>query len=163
MRWNNRLHPGDGHMDRRGTNYMNIESLIILVLQEIWRPLIFETFIWKINKPLSYLNQWCFGFFCYRRWNYTLSIWWASLVVQRVKNPLAMQETWIWSLSWEDPLEEGMATHSSILLKNPHGQRSLAVHGVTESDTNEQLSTHMRTHTYMTHTCRNLMQHPKVS
>ena len=115
MRWNNRLHPWDGHMDRRGTNYMNIESLIILVLQEICRPLTFETFIWKINKALSYLNQWCFGFFCYRRWNYTLSIWWASLVVQRVKNLLAMQETWIWSLSWEDPLEEGMAARSSIL------------------------------------------------
>ena len=32
-----------------------------------------------------------------------------------VKNPLAMQETWVQSLSWEDPLEEGMATHSNIL------------------------------------------------
>jgi len=36
-------------------------------------------------------------------------------VVQRVKNPPAMQETWVQSLSWEDPPEEGMATHSSIL------------------------------------------------
>ena len=32
-----------------------------------------------------------------------------------VKNPLAMQETWVGSLGWEDALEEGMATHSSIL------------------------------------------------
>ena len=32
-----------------------------------------------------------------------------------VKNPSAMQETWVRSLGWEDPLEEGMATHSSIL------------------------------------------------
>ena len=32
-----------------------------------------------------------------------------------VKNPPAMQETWVGSLGWEDPLEEGMATHSSIL------------------------------------------------
>ena len=39
----------------------------------------------------------------------------ASLVVQLVKNPSAMQETWIWSLGWEDPLEKGKATHSSIL------------------------------------------------
>ena len=39
----------------------------------------------------------------------------ASLVAQRVKRLLAMRKTWIWSLSWEDPLEEGMATHSSIL------------------------------------------------
>ena len=40
---------------------------------------------------------------------------WASLVAQMVRNPPAMQETWVQSLSWEDPLEEGMATHSSIL------------------------------------------------
>ena len=37
-----------------------------------------------------------------------------SLVAQRVKNPPATQETWVQSLGWEDPLEEGMATHSSI-------------------------------------------------
>ena len=40
---------------------------------------------------------------------------WASLVAQLVKNPPAMQETWVWSLGWEDPLEKGKATHSSIL------------------------------------------------
>ena len=40
---------------------------------------------------------------------------WASLVVQMVKNLLAMQETQVWSLGWEVPLERGMATHSSIL------------------------------------------------
>ena len=39
----------------------------------------------------------------------------ASLVAQMVKNLPAMQETWIRSLSWEGPLEKGMATHSSIL------------------------------------------------
>ena len=36
-------------------------------------------------------------------------------VAQLVKNAPAMQETWVRSLGWEDPLEEGMATHSSIL------------------------------------------------
>ena len=40
---------------------------------------------------------------------------WASLMTQMVKNPPAMQETWVRSLGSEDPLEEGMATHSSIL------------------------------------------------
>ena len=40
---------------------------------------------------------------------------WASLVAQLVKNPPAMRETWVRSLDWEDPLEKGMATHSSIL------------------------------------------------
>ena len=39
----------------------------------------------------------------------------ASLVAQIVKKPLAMWETWVQSLGWENPLEEGMAAHSSIL------------------------------------------------
>ena len=37
-------------------------------------------------------------------------------VAQLVKNPPAMRETWVTSLGWEDPLEKGMATHSSILI-----------------------------------------------
>ena len=49
----------------------------------------------------------------------------AFLVAQMVKNPPTMLETWVRSLSWEDPLEEGMATQYSCL-QNPHGQRSLA-------------------------------------
>ena len=40
---------------------------------------------------------------------------WSSLVAQAIKNPPAMQETWVWSLGWEDHLEKGMATHSSNL------------------------------------------------
>ena len=43
------------------------------------------------------------------------SRWWASLVAQMVKNPPAMQEARVRSLGREDPLEKGMATHSSIL------------------------------------------------
>ena len=39
----------------------------------------------------------------------------ASLVAQRVKNPSTMQKTWVSLLGQEDPLEKGMATHSSIL------------------------------------------------
>ena len=39
----------------------------------------------------------------------------AFLVTQLVKNPPAMQETWVWSLGWEDPLEKGKATHSGRL------------------------------------------------
>ena len=41
--------------------------------------------------------------------------YWASLVAQLVKNPPAIPETWVQSLGWEDPLEKGPATHSSIL------------------------------------------------
>ena len=46
---------------------------------------------------------------------YSLQYSWASLVAQLVKNPPAMWEIWVWSLDWEDPLEKGKATHSSIL------------------------------------------------
>ena len=42
---------------------------------------------------------------------------WASLVAQLVKNPPAMQETPVRFLGWEDPLEKGKATHSSILAR----------------------------------------------
>ena len=45
----------------------------------------------------------------------TTMIVWASLVAQSVKNLPAVQETWVQSLSWEDRLEDGMATHPSIL------------------------------------------------
>ena len=46
---------------------------------------------------------------------YPLQYSWASLVAQPVKNQPAMQETWVWSLGWEDSLKKGMATHSNIL------------------------------------------------
>ena len=46
---------------------------------------------------------------------YPLQYSWASLVAQLAKNPPAMWETWVLSLGWEDPLEKGKATHSSIL------------------------------------------------
>ena len=68
----------------------------------------------------------------------------ASWVGQLVKNPPAMQETLVQLLDWEDPLEEGKATHSSILPWESHGQRSLAGYSpqsLKESDTTGWLST----------------------
>ena len=47
---------------------------------------------------------------------YPLKYSWASLVAQMIKTLPAMQETWVRSLRWEDPMEKGQATHSSILL-----------------------------------------------
>ena len=61
---------------------------------------------------------------------------WASLVAQMVKNPPAMWETRVRSLDWKDPLEEGMATHSSILswrIPMDRGSWWVSVHGVTKS------------------------------
>ena len=69
---------------------------------------------------------------------------WAFLVAQTVKNPLAVWENGVQSLGWEDPLEEGVATHSGILawrLPMDRGAWRAIVHGVTESNMTEQLST----------------------
>ena len=69
------------------------------------------------------------------------------MVAQTVKKQPVMWETWVQSLGREEPLEEGMATHSSIqcsCLENPHGQRSLVGYSpwdCKESDTTECLST----------------------
>ena len=57
-----------------------------------------------------------------------------------------MQETQVQSLGQEDPLEKGMATHSSILAWESHGQRSLAgysPYGHKESDMTERRSAHI--------------------
>ena len=67
---------------------------------------------------------------------YPLQYSWTSLVAQMVKNQSAMRETWVRSLGWEDPLEEGVATHSSILAwrilwtEEPGGLPSMGSHRV---------------------------------
>ena len=67
---------------------------------------------------------------------YPLQYSWAFLVAQSVKNLPAMWETRVQSLGWEDPLEEGMATHSTILAwRNPmdRGAWQAVVHEVAKS------------------------------
>ena len=63
---------------------------------------------------------------------YPLQYSWASLVAQLVKNPPAMWETWVQFLGWENPLEKGKATHSSIL--------AWRIPWTLQLDTTEQLS-----------------------
>ena len=61
-----------------------------------------------------------------------------SLVAQRVKCLPAVQETWVQSLGWEDPLKEDMATHSSILawrIPRDRGPWWATVYGVAKSQT----------------------------
>ena len=61
---------------------------------------------------------------------------WASLVAHLVKNLCAMWETWIWSLGWEETVEKGIETHSSILawrIPMDRGAWRATVHGVTKS------------------------------
>ena len=70
---------------------------------------------------------------------YPLRYSWASLVAQLVKNPHAMQETWVRSLGWKDPLGQGKATHSSILAQRiPWTEYS--PWSCKESDMTERLS-----------------------
>ena len=88
--------------------------------EEIWSP---DNYLFLISVSLIYgKNQQI-------RWG-------ASLVAQMVKNLPAMQETWVWSLGWEDPLEKGMATHFSILawrIPMDRGAWWATVHGLAKS------------------------------
>ena len=67
-----------------------------------------------------------------------------------VKNPPAMQETWVQSLSQENPMEKGIITHSVFLPGKSHGQRSLVGYnpwGQKESDMTEHLTLSLFTFT----------------
>ena len=79
-------------------------------------------FGWALNSPGE-------------RTGYPLQYSWASLMAQNVKN-LPARETWVPSLNWEDPLEEGMAINSSTLawrIPMDRGAWRATVHGVTKS------------------------------
>ena len=68
----------------------------------------------------------------------TVALLGASLVAQMVKNLPAMQKTWVRSVGWEDPLEEGLATQSSILawrIPMDRGAWSATVHGIAKNQT----------------------------
>ena len=69
---------------------------------------------------------------------YPLQYSWASLVAQMAKNLPAVWETWVQSLGWEDLLEKGLATHSSVLawrIPMDRGAWWATVHEVTKSQT----------------------------
>ena len=103
---------------------------------------------------------------------YPLQYSWASLVAQLVKNPPTMWETWVQSLGWEGPLEEDMATHSSILAWRIPMDRGACLGygpwGCKELDPTERLSTAHHIGVFTTelatwHACTILMTyHQKV-
>ena len=73
----------------------------------------------------------------------------ASLAIQRVKNLRAVQETWVWSLGWQDPLEKGMATHSSILAwRIPWTEEPGKLQSVGSQRVRHDWVTHTHTHTH---------------
>ena len=84
---------------------------------------------------------------------------WASLMAQLVKNPPAMWETWVPSLGWEDPLEKGKATHSSILAwripYSPWGHK--------QSDTTERLSLSLSCLSLSLSLCLLFLLHPLLA
>ena len=79
------------------------------------------------------LNLSLFG----RYYNVLPILLWASLLAQTVKNLPAMQETWVQPLDWDDPLEEGVAAHASILAwripctEEPGGLQSMGLQSRT--------------------------------
>ena len=82
-----------------------------------------------------WFNSWV-GKIPWRRDGLPTPVSWLSLVAQMVKNPPAVWETWIWSLDWEDPMEEDIATHSSILswrICVDRGAWQSIIHGVAKS------------------------------
>ena len=73
-------------------------------------------------------------------------------MAQPVKNPPAMQETWVPSLGQEDPLEEGMATHSNILAwRIPWTEEPGGLQSVGSQTVRHDMHTHTHTHTHTPH------------
>ena len=81
------------------------------------------------------------------------TLFWASLVAQMVKNPPAMRETWVWSLDWEDPLEESMAWQTTPVFlpgespgtEEPGGLQSMGSQRVRHDWTTKHRAIHYST------------------
>ena len=107
-------------IDNNKKEYLKLETLNL------------KNIIVNITLILNYVIPVFLQIACY--W----SLGWASLVAQLVKNPPAMKEIPVRFLGWEDPLEKGMATHSSIVAwRIPIDRRAwwCTVHGVAKSRT----------------------------
>ena len=91
---------------------------------------------------------------------YPLQYSWASLLAQLIKNLPAMRETWVWSLGWEDPLEKGKATHSSILAWRI-SWTGYSI-GRKESDTTERLALSLSHHAYVEECLCSYKTHPEL-
>ena len=98
-------------------------SFLICKMQIVMVPIssTISEFLWlswqriclQCRRP--WFDSWVWGRFPGEGIVYPLQDSWAPLVAQLVKNLPAMRETWVRSLGWEEPLEKGKATHSSIL------------------------------------------------
>ena len=106
--------PWEGCLREKPTTHLNFLVNTEQHLGEIhrkWMGVKYIKNVWEIRMGESFQ----FGIIIFQVFNYRCIEFGASLVARRVKRLPAMWETWVRSLGWEDPLEKGMATHSSIL------------------------------------------------
>ena len=101
----------------------NYKTNLIVWYLSIYLYVIYR-YIWDIYIYIPYISRYIYIYI------------WASPVAQMVKNVHEMQETWIWSLGWDDPLEKGMETHSNFLAwripwtEDPGGLQSVGLQRV---------------------------------
>ena len=108
--------PGVAWWEKNNKSSVPVWAQIMLKYDHSFKTVVyFVLFLFYILYCYMFLLYW-YIFFASHFWNnlHKFSMVKASLVVQLVKNPPAMQEIWVWSLGWEDPLDKGTATHSSI-------------------------------------------------
>ena len=108
---------------------MGPDAMILVFCMLIFKPtfsLSSFTFIKRcfrsslLSAIRCHLHIWSYWYFSWQSWFQLVlhparHLAWHTPMAQLVKNQPMMQETWVWSLGWEDPLEKGKATHSSIL------------------------------------------------
>ena len=96
----------------QNSNFKPIYVMISYDLKYLWNMSTAVTRLFKRKHDcLQPFPYWCHG----EGMGYSLQYSWTSLVAHMVKNLPEMWEMWVWSLGWEDPLEGGLATYSSIL------------------------------------------------
>ena len=119
---------GDGFCFRRAVDGASLVAQLVKNLPATWIPSSNP----GSGKPLG------------EGIGYPVQYSWTFLVAESVKNPPAVWDTWVRSLGGEDPLQEGMATHSSVLawrIRMERGAWRAAACGVAESDTTGQWGT----------------------
>ena len=111
LHWLISIHCLRSHVTSSGIN-LHTKNHWILISTCVHGHYIFNIWHRYLNVCVILLKFWKYLYIFKLKFCWILK---ASLVAQLVKNPPPMRETWVRSLGWEDPLENGKATHSSIL------------------------------------------------
>ena len=127
---------------RGDRSYRFLRYFFLEICNVVWMVVFRTLFPWPICLG-SHLDQQVWMSFFLTMW-YSLVwfpeflfvlvfLWWTFLVAQMVKNTSTVKKTWVQFLGWEDPLEKGMVTHSSILAWRRQWSLEAIVHGVAKS------------------------------